>query len=185
MLVVGKCLVSDDVVQRKFFCDLSHCKGACCIEGDAGAPLEPDEVGLLEDEIEKIFPYMTADGVQVVKESGCFDYDLSGMFVTALIKDKDCVFLIYENGIARCAIEKAWMEKKIRFQKPVSCHLYPIRITRMEEYDAVNYHNWHICAGAIKKGEKENLKVYQFLKEPLIRKYGRRWYKELLKAVEK
>lgn len=185
MLVVGKCLVSDDIARRSFCCDLSQCKGACCVEGDAGAPLEPDEVGLLEDEFDLIAPFMVPEGVAVVKEKGLFDYDMSGQFVTTLVNNKDCVFVYYEEGIAKCAIEKAWLEKKVSIQKPVSCHLYPIRITKLDEYDAVNYHRWYICSSALKCGEKENLKIYQFLKDPLIRKYGRKWYKELCTLIEK
>ena len=158
--------------------------GSCCIEGDAGAPLEEEEISLLEDDIDQIKPYMMKGGIEVIEKSGVFDYDTSGEFVTPLIQNRDCAFVYYENNIARCAIEKAYEEGQISFQKPVSCHLYPIRISKHKDFEAVNYHKWHICEPACTLGKEVNLPVYKFLKEALIRKYGKDCYEKLVKEIE-
>ena len=155
------------------------------MEGDAGAPLDEAEISELEDYIDRIKPYMHKDGISVVEKSGVFDYDMNGEYVTPLIADKDCAFVYYENDIARCAIEKAFEEKKIGFRKPLSCHLYPIRIKKYGESEAVNYHAWHICKPACVKGKDINLPLYKFLKDPMIRKYGEEWYYKLLEVIER
>ena len=185
MIVIDNTIVSEDIRDIRFCCDLEKCRGACCIEGDAGAPLEEEEISLLEDYIDKIIPYMREAGVDVIKRTGVFDYDSSGEFVTPLINDRDCVFVYYENSIAKCAIEKAYEENKIDFQKPISCHLYPIRISNHKDFEAVNYHKWFICQPARTLGKKLNIPLYKFLKEPLIRKYGEDWYVKLLDKIEK
>jgi hypothetical protein len=179
MIAIEKTLISDQVVQTCFACDLKACKGACCVEGDAGAPLDEDEIGILEDCLEEIIPYMTTKGRKQVETSGVFDYDMFGHFVTPLVNDCECAFVYFENEIAFCAIEKAFNEGKIAFQKPVSCHLYPVRISRYNDFDAVNYHEWHICKPALKQGQSLNIPLHEFLKNPLIRKYGTNWYNEL------
>jgi hypothetical protein len=184
MIVVENTIISDIITEKHFCCDITKCQGACCIEGDAGAPLESKEVDYLISHFEKIKPYMTVSAVSVVEDSGVFDYDSEGNYVTPLLNNKECVFLYYEDKIAKCCIEKAFFEKKINFQKPVSCHLYPIRITEYTEFKAINYHQWHICDAAIPNGKKTNLLIYQFLKEPLIRKFGKKWYKKLEKEIE-
>ncbi|HNY01045.1 MAG TPA: DUF3109 family protein [Bacteroidales bacterium] len=172
-------LVSDDLKEVCFACDLEKCKGACCIDGDAGAPLEEEEIALIEDHIEAIKPFMTPAGVKEVEEAGVFDYDAEGKFVTPLVEGGECVFVYLENGITRCAIEKAFREKAIPFPKPVSCHLYPVRIRTTRTGDLVNYHEWHICRDALVRGKNENLPLYRFLEEALIRKYGKGWYDRL------
>ncbi len=176
MIIIDKTLVSDELKEVCFCCDLEKCKGACCVEGDAGAPLEEEEISPLEDDLHLIEPYMTEEGIRVVRESGVFDYDEHGHFVTPLVNDRECAFANFDNGIAYCAIEKAYEEKKIGFRKPLSCHLYPLRISKLIGHDAVNYHKWDICKPALEKGRQLHLRLGDFLKEALIRKYGPEWF---------
>jgi hypothetical protein len=183
MFVIKNSLISEEIRDVHFCCALEKCKGACCIEGDAGAPLEEQEISELEDYIDRIKPYMQPNGIKVVEKSGVFDYGIHGEYVTPLIADKDCAFVYYENDIARCAIEKAYEEKKINFRKPLSCHLYPIRINKYADKEAVNYHQWHICQPACSKGKEINLPLYKFLKDSLIRKFGEEWYQQLEKEI--
>jgi hypothetical protein len=166
-------------------CNLKKCKGACCVEGDAGAPLLEEEISLLEDCVDEVKPYMTERGLKVIAEMGVFEYDMAGQFVTPLVNGRECAFAIFNDGIAWCAIEKAWTEGKVDFRKPVSCHLYPIRITNYKDFDAVNYHEWHICKAALVHGRRNNMPLYKFLKEPLIRMYDEAWYRDLVKEIEK
>jgi hypothetical protein len=179
MIEIGHALVSMDVLQKKFCCNLSACKGACCVQGDAGAPLTLVEAGDLEDYQDEISPYITAEGLISIIELGAFVYDTDGELVTPLINNKECAYTVFENGIAFCAVERAYRDQVIPFNKPVSCHLYPIRIKAFENYDAVNYDTWVICNPAREEGDKNNLPVYQFVKEALIRKYGEGWYNQL------
>ncbi len=137
MLVVQDILVSEDIRDIRFACDLEKCRGACCVEGDAGAPLDEDEIGIMEDNYDYFKGYMTEEGVREVDKNGVFDFDVDGSFVTPLINHKACAFIRHENGITKCAIEKAWEEGKSAFQKPVSCHLYPIRIIKNELMEGV------------------------------------------------
>ena len=185
MIAIDNTLISDDIRDICFVCDLEKCKGACCVEGDAGAPLEEDEISIIEDCLDEIEPYMTPDGLEVVKKSGVFDYDMFGHFVTPLVHDHECAFVYFENGIAFCAIEKAFRKGKIDFQKPVSCHLYPVRVSGHNDFSALNYHEWHICHEALRNGKKNNVPLYVFLKEPLIRKFGEDWYLQLMESVKK
>jgi hypothetical protein len=184
MIKIGNTLISKDVISKQFSCDILKCHGDCCIEGDAGAPLEIEEISLLEDYIDSIYPYMDEEGRKVAEKSGVFDYDMEGDLVTPLVANKACAFVYFENGIALCAIEKAYYEKKIPFIKPISCHLYPIRISKFKNFDAVNYHHWGICDMARVKGKNEKMAVYEFLKEPLIRKYGSDWYNTLEEEIK-
>lgn len=184
MIAIDNTLISDDIRDICFVCDLHKCKGVCCVEGDAGAPLEEDEISVIEDCLDYIEPYMTPDGLEVVKKSGVFDYDMFGHFVTPLVHDHECAFVYFENGIAFCAIEKAFLEGKIDFQKPVSCHLYPVRVSGYNDFSALNYHEWHICHEALRNGKKNNVPLYIFLKEPLIRKYGAKWYHQLVTLID-
>ena len=183
MIVLDKILISDDLRSVHFCCDLQKCKGACCVEGDAGAPLDEEEISLLEDHLEQIKPYMLADGIETVEKTGVFDYDAEGTFVTPLVHEKECAFVYFESGIARCSIEKAYQEKKIPFPKPVSCHLYPARIKELHEGEALNYHIWNICSKALESGMKLKLPLYRFLEEALIRRYGRNWYNRFAKLL--
>jgi len=184
MIAIENTLISDDLRQVRFSCDLEKCRGACCIEGDAGAPLTAEEISMIEDAIEEIKPYMTTDGIQAVERMGVFDYDMFGHFVTPLVNDRECAFVYFEGVIARCAIEKAYQEEAIAFAKPVSCHLYPARISKYHDFEAVNYHEWHICREALLKGKQQDIPLYIFLKDALIRKFGNEWYQQLLKSIK-
>ena len=183
MILLENTIVSDEIKETFFCCDMAKCKGACCVEGDAGAPLDEEEISLLEDYIDEIKPFMVPEGITEVEEMGVFDYDAGGKFVTPLIHGKECAFVYFEDGIARCAIEKAFQEKKIPFAKPISCHLYPIRIKSTQVSDLLNYHKWPICQKALAKGYHEKIPLYQFLEGALIRKYGRTWYNKLVKLL--
>ena len=183
MILLDNTILSNDIRDVFFCCDMQQCKGACCIEGDGGAPLEEREISFLEDYIDEIKPFMAEGGIREVENMGVFDYDAEGKFVTPLVKGRECVFVYLENGIARCAIEKAFQQKKIPFPKPLSCHLYPVRITEKSTGDAVNYHKWSICNKALINGKEQKIPLYRFLQEAFIRKYGRSWYNKLLKLL--
>ncbi|MDL2231807.1 DUF3109 family protein [Porphyromonadaceae bacterium OttesenSCG-928-L07] len=179
MIQIGNVIVSLDVLEKKFSCDLAACRGICCLEGDAGAPLEEGEVEKISKNYPGIKPYMKQGGVKAVEEQGYMVYDIDGDMVTPLIEGMECAYSIIENGNYWCAIEKAWTEGNSDFRKPESCYLYPIRIEQLGECDALNYHKWKVCACARTKGERENTLLYRFLKAPLIAKYGEAWYEEL------
>ena len=155
------------------------------MEGDAGAPIDEEEISLLEDYLEEVIPFMIPEGIEAVEQGGVFDYDMDGNYVTPLIRGGDCAFINFTDGIAWCAVEKAWEEGKIPFRKPVSCHLYPVRLEQVGEQEAVNYHRWHICDDALKKGIMEGVPLYVFLKDALSRRYGDDWYAKLDAEVKK
>lgn len=184
MKKIGNALVSDDIKDVHFVCKLSACCGDCCVDGDAGAPLDEEEIAVLEDYIDEIKPYMSKEGREVVELVGVFDYDSDASYVTPLVNNRECAFVFVDKGINFCAIEKAWIEGKIKFQKPVSCHLYPIRLTQIGEFTGVNYDKWSICKPALINGKELGAPLYKFLKEPLIRKFGEDWYKELVEAFD-
>lgn len=180
MIAIDNTLVSEDLLEKKFVCDLNACKGACCVEGDSGAPLEKEEAKILDEIYEKIKPYLRPQGIEAIEEQGKYIIDVDGDLVTPLVKGKECAYVYFdEQNTACCAIEKAFKEGKIKFQKPISCHLYPVRISHYKNYDAVNYHAWNICKPACSCGSKLNIPVYKFVKTALIRKYGQDWYKQL------
>ncbi len=180
MIVIDNTIVSDDLLDKEFVCALDKCKGACCVEGDSGAPLEWEETAILDSIYEQVKPYMTDEGKAAVEKYGTWLIDSEGDFVTPLINGvRECAYTYFENGIARCAIEQACREGKIDFTKPISCHLYPVRITKHENYDAVNYNRWNICSPACANGRELGISVYEFVKTALIRKYGQEWYRQL------
>jgi hypothetical protein len=183
MISLENTLLSDDIKSTFFSCDLEKCHGACCVEGDAGAPLEEEEISLLEDHIDEIRSFMVAGGIEEVEMTGVFDYDAEGKFVTPLIRGGACAYVYFEGEIARCAIEKAYREGKIPFAKPISCHLYPIRIKSTRTGDLLNYHQWPICSEALKRGKRENLPLFRYLEGALVRKYGQDWYDLLLRSL--
>lgn len=185
MIIIDNTNISDDLILVQFACNLKKCKGACCVAGDAGAPLSEEEISLLEDHIDKIKLFMTEAGKKAVDTNGVFDYDIAGDFVTPLVNGRECAYANFTNGIAWCAIEKAWEEGVIKFRKPVSCHLYPVRITSYASYDAVNYHAWDICRSALVNGRRIGMPLYVFLKDALIRKYGKLWYNKLEKEASR
>ena len=184
MLAINNTLVSEDIIERKFICDLNACKGECCVAGESGAPLEKKEIKELNDAYPFVKPYMTPEGIKSVEKYGVFVIDSDGDDTTPLVDGKHCAFVYFENTIAKCSIEKAWKEKKVTFQKPISCHLYPIRITNKNNYDSVTYERWNVCKPACKCGEQLNVPVYKFVKTALVRKYGKRWFKKLEIAAE-
>ena len=188
MIQIDNTIVSLDVFEDFFACDLAVCRGACCIEGDGGAPLTENEINQLEDGLEALLPFMTEAGVAAVRANGVFTIDSDGDHVTTLVRegpDRDaCAFACTENGIRHCAVEKAQRAGAVPFAKPVSCHLYPIRITAYKDFDAINVHHWDICACARRNGQALQMPLYRFLKTPLIRKYGAEWYEKLLAAAE-
>jgi hypothetical protein len=184
MIIVGQTLVSEDIADVRFACDCDSCLGGCCVEGDAGAPLLGNEIEELRDHLGLIMPYMSAEGIEVIKSCGVFTTDSEGIKGTPLVNARECAFVTYRGEVATCAIEKAWEEKKIAFRKPISCHLYPIRTIDYTEFEAVNYHKWDICKKALQKGRANNIYLFEFLKEPLIRKYGEDWYNELVLIID-
>lgn len=173
-------IVSTQIFERKFVCDLNACKGACCVEGDGGAPLSREEVQIIEQNLPKIQPYMRKEGIVAVEEHGVALIDEDFSAETTLIDGKECAFVYFDqNNTAKCAIEQANREGQIDFIKPLSCHLYPIRTKQFNDYTALNYEKWDICEPACSCGEKLDVPVYKFLKEPLIRAFGPEFYNEL------
>jgi hypothetical protein len=184
MIVIDNTIISDEFRTALFCCELQKCSGSCCVEGDAGAPLEEEEISQLEDHFNEIKPFMSDKGIEAVKQSGVFDYDASGDYVTPLIQDRDCAFVYYEGDIVRCAIQKAYDEGRITFQKPVSCHLYPVRLYKNAGFVNVKYHQWSICDPARENGKRQGLYLYQFLRDAFIRKFGADWYFKLVQQIE-
>jgi hypothetical protein len=181
MIEVKNTLVHEDIVRENFVCNLNKCKGICCIEGDSGAPLERSELAILEEIYPIIKPYMTEKGIAVIEEFGTHVKDFEGDYTTPCVDtNKECAYVIMENGITKCSIEKAYEDGKIAWKKPISCHLYPIRITNYPEFEVLHYDRWNICSPACSFGNELKVPVYQFLKDPLIRKYGAEWYQELV-----
>jgi hypothetical protein len=187
MIKVGEVLVSDDIKEVEFVCHLDKCKGACCVEGDLGAPLEEEELPIMNEILEKVKPYLTHDGRKAIEEQGTYILDEDGDYSTPTIGGRECAYSHYdEKGILKCGIEQAYLDGKIGFKKPISCHLYPIRITKNKKgFEAVNYHKWSICSAACSYGKSLQVPLYKFLKDPLVRKYGADWYEELVQAIEK
>lgn len=180
MIQIDDKLVSEDLFEKEFVCDLSACKGACCVEGESGAPLELEEIDQLEAEKELILPYLSEQGRESIQQAGVFEVDTDGEFVTPLNNGKECAFTIFdENGIAKCGIEEAHNQGATSFRKPISCHLYPIRIHQGKFFEGLNYHRWPICAPACECGSKLQVKVFRFLKDALIKKYGEEFYDKL------
>ncbi len=186
MMKIGDVLVSDDIKDVEFVCHLEKCKGACCVEGDLGAPLEESELPMLNEIQEAIQPYLTEAGRAAIAEQGAYILDEDGDFSTPTVGGKECAYAHYDaQGVLKCGIEQAYLDGQVRWRKPISCHLYPIRITRKKTMEAVNYHKWDICSAACTFGKSLKVPLYKFLKEPLIRKYGEAWYEELTTACEK
>ena len=185
MFQIDNKLVSEEIFTERFICDLTACKGACCVEGDYGAPLEQEEISNIQENLMKIKPFMTPEGIEKIEKEGVYYLDPEKMPVTTLNKNKECSFSFKEqDGTTKCSIEKSYREGKINFNKPISCHLYPIRIKKFNNMEAINFDEWSICNAAKICGAKHNVKVFEFLKEPLIRKYGESFYNDL-KIIEK
>ena len=185
IIQVGDVLLSSEILTEKFCCDLSACKGQCCVEGDAGAPVTLDEIAEIEDSVDAVWSDLSASAQAVIDKQGIAYTDQEGDLVTSIVGGKDCVFTYYgERGCCLCALEKAYRAGKTRFCKPVSCALYPIREKKLGGgLVGLNYNRWDVCKMAIAKGIEENLPLYQFLRDPLIRRFGEDWYQELLDTV--
>lgn len=185
MLQIEDTIVSLEVLDAQFVCNLQVCRGDCCVEGDAGAPLEHSEIDELIQLLPVILPDLSEAAKRIIENQGVFYIDTEGEPVTQIVNGRECVFSYRnEQGICKCAIEKAYREGKTRFSKPVSCHLYPVRVQKYNNYQAVNYHRWQICQCAVALGNELKVPVYVFLKEPLIRKFGVDWYTQLEIAAE-
>ncbi|MBS1650696.1 MAG: DUF3109 family protein [Bacteroidetes bacterium] len=186
MLIIDDILVSDELIEKKFVCDINACKGACCVKGDSGAPLEKEELKIIDEILPKVMPYLNENGKRAIKKHGAYVIDEDGDYTTTLVSEKaECAFVIFDkNGTAKCAIESAYLDKKIDYKKPISCHLYPIRINKLKTHTALNYDKWDICKPACACGEKLNVPVFKFLKEPIERKFGKNWFKKLEKIAK-
>jgi hypothetical protein len=185
IIEIGDKLVSADIFSKKFVCDLQKCKGACCVVGDAGAPLEIEEIDILEDIFEEVKPYMTPEGIEAVEKNGVFYMDTDNDPVTTLVESGACAFATFtEDGTALCTIEQAYRDGKINWKKPISCALFPIRGKQYTKFEALNLEELDICKPACACGDALNVPVYRFLKEPIIRKYGVDFFEELTQ-VEK
>ncbi len=185
MLQIKDTLVSLDLAEQFFCCDLDTCLGECCIEGDAGAPITEEEKKKIEEILPVIWNDLLPQAQAEIEANGVGYVDEEGDLVTSIVEGKNCVFTCYApGGMCQCAIEKAYRAGKIDFYKPSSCHLYPVRLKEYPTFTAVNYHRWKICKCAELLGRKNNLRVYQFLKEPLTRRFGKEWYDELVMACE-
>ncbi|MDR0699426.1 MAG: DUF3109 family protein [Tannerella sp.] len=180
MIQIEDTMISLDLVERFFHCDLAQCKGGCCIEGEAGAPLEKKEFDILRAILPAVWDDLSPDAKTVINKQGVGYIDVDNDIVTSIVDGKNCVFTCYDaDGICKCAIEKAYNEGRIHFMKPVSCHLYPVRVTQYKDYKAINYHRWKVCRAAEMLGEQKHIPVYRFLREPLIRKFGEEWFNTL------
>lgn len=184
MFQIGKTIVSEDILEKEFVCNLSTCKGACCVDGDAGAPLSHEETAIMEAIFPKVKPFLRKEGIDAIEAQGTWTKGKEGDLETPLVDDKDCAYVIYDGATALCGIEQAYNQGIIDWKKPVSCHLYPIRVKDFTEFAAVNYDKWEICDDACSLGKELEVPVYKFVKEALIRRFGEDWYLELEKVAE-
>ena len=184
MVQIDDKIIAFEVFEKQFVCDLSACKGACCVEGDAGAPLELQEVNILEETYEKVKPYMRKSGIESIEENGFYVIDGDGDHTTPLVNNSECAFVSFDkDGTAKCSIEQAYNDGHIEFKKPISCHLFPLRVKQYKDFEALNYEEIKICKPACDCGEKLKVPVFRFLKESLVRKYGVNWYDELCEVA--
>lgn len=180
MIEIDEVIVTDAVLKEQFVCDLNKCKGACCVEGDLGAPLEEDELEQLDKNYDAIAPYLTAQGRKEIELQGKYIMDWEDEYSTPTLDGKECAYAVWDDrGILGCGIEKAHIDGKLDFKKPISCHLYPIRVSKLSIGTALNYDEWDICSDACTLGKELKVPVYKFLKAPLIRMLGEEWYEKL------
>jgi hypothetical protein len=183
MFQLGKTIVSEDILEKDFVCNLSACHGACCVDGDAGAPLSEEETKIMEEIYPKVKPFLRKVGIEAIERMGTWVKGTDQDFETPLIDNKDCAYVIFDGKTALCGIEQAYNQGVITWKKPVSCHLYPIRVKDFSEFAAVNYDRWDICDDACSLGKELQVPIYKFVKEALIRKFGEDWYMELEKVA--
>lgn len=180
MFQLGKSIVSEEILENDFVCNLNACKGGCCVEGEAGAPLEEDELAIMQEIYPKVKPYLREPGVKAIEEQGVYIKGRDGEWETPLVNGSECAYVTFDDkGTALCGIEQAYIRGDIDWKKPLSCHLYPVRIKQYAEFSAVNYHKWYICDDACTLGKELGVPVYKFVKDALIRKFGESWYEEL------
>jgi hypothetical protein len=180
MFQIGKTIVSEDLLEKEFVCNLGACKGECCIAGEAGAPLEEDEVRILKEIYSDVKPFLRPEGIAAIEKQGTHIETENKDLETPLVNGAECAYVTFtDKGIASCGIEDAYNAGKTHFRKPISCHLYPVRIQKYSSFAAVNYHKWPICDDACTLGKELQVPVYKFVKDALIRKFGEEWYSEL------
>ncbi len=184
MFQLGKTIVSEDILEKEFVCNLSACKGTCCVDGDAGAPLLQEETSILEKIYPIVKPFLRPEGITAIEEQGTWIKGNDGDLETPLIDNKDCAYVIFDGKTALCGIEQAYNQGLIDWKKPVSCHLYPIRVKDFSSFQAVNYDRWDICSPACSLGKELEVPVYKFVKEALVRRFGIEWYEELEKVAK-
>ena len=184
MFQLNKTIISEEILEKEFVCNLSACKGACCVDGDAGAPLDEEETKILAEIFPKVKPFLRPEGIAAIEAQGTHVVSDFGELETPLIDGKDCAYVIFDGKTALCGIEQAYNEGIVDWKKPVSCHLYPIRLKEYSDFAAVNYDKWHICTDACALGEELGVPVYNFVKEALIRKFGQQWFDELDKVAQ-
>ncbi len=186
MFQLGKTIVSEDILQKDFACNLSACKGECCVSGEAGAPLEKDEISILKEIYPKVKPFLRKEGIEVIEKQGTHIETENGELETPLVNGAECAYVTFsESGTALCGIEAAYRAGKIDWKKPISCELYPVRVQEYSEFSAVNYHRWPICDDACILGTALQIPIYKFTKDALIKKFGEDWYAEIEKTAEK
>jgi len=184
MFQIGKTIVSEEIIEKDFLCNLSACKGACCIDGEAGAPLSKKETEILKDIYPKVKPFLRDESIKAIDEQGVYVTTEFGDLETPLINGADCAYVIFdEKETALCAIEEAYNQGEVSWKKPISCHLYPVRVKDYSEFSAVNYEKWDICDDACALGKELQVPIYKFVKEALIRKFSEDWYAELEKVA--
>ena len=179
MFQIGATIVSEEIIDNDFVCNLNACQGGCCVEGEAGAPLEAEEVEIINEIYPKVKPFLRKEGIEAIEKQGTSIKNDWGEWETPLVNNKECAYVIFEGKTAKCGIEEAYNQGIISWKKPVSCHLYPVRIKKYSSFSAVNYHRWDICSPACSLGKELQVPVYRFVKEALIRKFGENWYNEL------
>lgn len=180
MIEVKDTIISDEIFEECFVCDLCRCKGICCVEGDSGAPITTEEVDKIKEILPEIWNDLLPKSKELITKQGIAYEDYDGELVTSIVNGEECVFVYYdEDGICKCAIDNAFKEGRIDVQKPISCHLYPIRLKEYEKFTAVNYNRWKVCEPAVEQGNKLKVPLYKFLKEPLIRRFGEEWWNDV------
>ena len=185
MFAVNNILVTDELLDAQFACNLGACLGGCCVQGDSGAPLELDERRELENVFPRVKKYLRQEALDVIEEQGVWEETEPGKYATTCVDNAECVFVFYEGPVAKCAIEKAYLEGRVNFRKPISCHLFPIIAEKFGDVEALNYEQIALCNPAKKHGSKHGIYLINFLREPLVRKYGEDWYKQFRSACKK
>ncbi|WP_222983450.1 DUF3109 family protein [Flagellimonas meishanensis] len=180
MFQIGKTVVSEEIIAHDFVCNLTACKGACCVGGEYGAPLEDEETAMLQNIFEKVKPYLRPEGIAAIEEQGAFVKGEDGEWETPLVGNQECAYVTFSDaGVAKCGLETAYEAGATQWKKPISCHLYPVRTRAYSSFTAVNYHRWEICDPACVLGKELKVPIYKFVKEALVRKFGETWYREL------